>query len=52
MMMKKLDKKDAEYTINLATIEGDGSFPMPQMSERQFLQKTTPKKLIKSWTPK
>jgi predicted RNA-binding Zn-ribbon protein involved in translation (DUF1610 family) len=30
MMMKKLDKKDAEYTINLVTIEGDGSFPCPK----------------------
>lgn len=30
MMMKKLDKKDLEYTINLATIEGDGSFPCPK----------------------
>jgi hypothetical protein len=30
MMMKKLDKKDAEYTIDLATIEGDGSFPCPK----------------------
>ncbi len=29
-MMKKLDKKDVEYTINLATIEGDGSFPCPK----------------------
>jgi predicted RNA-binding Zn-ribbon protein involved in translation (DUF1610 family) len=30
MMMKKLDQKDAEYTINLAAIEGDGSFPCPK----------------------
>jgi predicted RNA-binding Zn-ribbon protein involved in translation (DUF1610 family) len=30
MMMKKLDKKDSVYTINLAIIEGDGSFPCPK----------------------
>ncbi|MGD0070403.1 MAG: hypothetical protein ABSB71_02445 [Candidatus Bathyarchaeia archaeon] len=30
MMMKKLDKKDSAYTINLAIIEGDGSFPCPK----------------------
>lgn len=29
-MMKKLDKKDSIYTINLALIEGDGSFPCPK----------------------
>ncbi len=29
MMMKKLDKKDVDYTVNLATIKGDGSFPCP-----------------------
>jgi predicted RNA-binding Zn-ribbon protein involved in translation (DUF1610 family) len=30
MMMKKPDKKDSAYTINLAIIEGDGSFPCPK----------------------
>jgi predicted RNA-binding Zn-ribbon protein involved in translation (DUF1610 family) len=30
MMMKKLAKKDPEYEINLAKIDGDGSFPCPQ----------------------
>jgi predicted RNA-binding Zn-ribbon protein involved in translation (DUF1610 family) len=30
MMMKKLAKKDPEYKIDLATIEGDGSFPCPK----------------------
>ena len=30
MMMKKLDKKTSEYTINLAAIEGDGSFQCPK----------------------
>ena len=30
MMMKKLDKKDSEYKINLAKIEGDGSFQCPK----------------------
>ncbi len=30
MMMKKPDKKDSAYTINLAIIEGDGSFPCPE----------------------
>ena len=30
MLMKKLDKKNSEYTINLAAIEGDGSFPCPK----------------------
>jgi predicted RNA-binding Zn-ribbon protein involved in translation (DUF1610 family) len=29
MMMKKLEKK-CEHSINLASIEGDGSFPCPQ----------------------
>ena len=29
-MMKKLDKKETEYTINLAAVEGDGSFPCPK----------------------
>ena len=29
-MMKKLRKRESEYTINLATIEGDGSFPCPK----------------------
>jgi predicted RNA-binding Zn-ribbon protein involved in translation (DUF1610 family) len=30
MMMKKLNKKEMEYKINLASIEGDGSFPCPK----------------------
>ena len=30
MMTKKLDKKDSVYTIDLAIIEGDGSFPCPK----------------------
>jgi predicted RNA-binding Zn-ribbon protein involved in translation (DUF1610 family) len=30
MMMKKLAKKDPDYEINLATIDGDGSFPCPK----------------------
>jgi predicted RNA-binding Zn-ribbon protein involved in translation (DUF1610 family) len=30
MMMRKLDKKESEYTINLVTIEGDGSFQCPK----------------------
>jgi hypothetical protein len=30
MMMKKLDKKSPEYTINLVAIEGEGSFPCPK----------------------
>ncbi len=30
MMMRKLDKQDPEYTINLALIEGDGSFQCPK----------------------
>jgi uncharacterized protein with PIN domain len=30
MMMKKLDKKDAQYTINLVAIEGEGAFPCPK----------------------
>ena len=29
MMMKKLAKKDSQYTVNLVAIEGDGSFPCP-----------------------
>jgi predicted RNA-binding Zn-ribbon protein involved in translation (DUF1610 family) len=29
MMMKKLEKKDSEYKIDLASVEGDGSFPCP-----------------------
>ena len=29
-MMKKLEKKDTEYTINLSSIESDGSFPCPK----------------------
>jgi len=29
-MMKKLDKKALAYTINLASIEGDGSFQCPK----------------------
>jgi len=29
-MMKKLAKKEAEYTINLVAIEGDGAFPCPK----------------------
>jgi predicted RNA-binding Zn-ribbon protein involved in translation (DUF1610 family) len=29
MMMKKLDKK-CEQTINLTSVEGDGSFPCPR----------------------
>ena len=29
-MMKKLDKKSAQYTINLVAIEGEGSFPCPK----------------------
>lgn len=31
-MMKKLQKKESEYTINLAAIEGDGSFACPKCS--------------------
>jgi predicted RNA-binding Zn-ribbon protein involved in translation (DUF1610 family) len=31
MMMKRLQKKEeAEFEINLAAIEGDGSFPCPK----------------------
>jgi len=30
MMMKKLEKQNAAYTINLATIEEDGSFQCPK----------------------
>ena len=30
MMMKKLDKKASVYKINLATVEGDGSFQCPK----------------------
>jgi hypothetical protein len=30
MMMKKLDKKSFEYTINLVAIEGEGPFPCPK----------------------
>ncbi len=30
MMMKKLDKKETEYTINQASIAADGSFPCPK----------------------
>ncbi len=29
-MMKKLDKKATAYKIDLAAIEGDGSFPCPK----------------------
>jgi hypothetical protein len=29
-MMNKLDKKQAEYTIDLTAIEGDGSFQCPK----------------------
>ena len=29
-MMKKAQSKDAEYTINLVAIEGDGSFQCPK----------------------
>lgn len=28
--MKKLDKKESIYNINIATVEGDGSFPCPK----------------------
>jgi len=28
--MKKLDKKNAQYTINLVAIEGEGAFPCPK----------------------
>lgn len=30
MMLKKLDKKSVQYTINLVAIEGDGAFPCPK----------------------
>jgi predicted RNA-binding Zn-ribbon protein involved in translation (DUF1610 family) len=30
MMMRKLENKDMEFTINLASVEGDGSFPCPK----------------------
>jgi len=30
MMMKKLQNKEPAYTINLAAIEGDGSFTCPK----------------------
>lgn len=30
MMMKKLSKRESEYTVNIVTIEGDGSFPCPK----------------------
>lgn len=30
MMMKKLEKKDAQYEIDLVAIEGDGSFQCPK----------------------
>jgi ribosomal protein S27AE len=30
MMMKKLEKQESAYTINLAAIEGDGSFQCPK----------------------
>jgi predicted RNA-binding Zn-ribbon protein involved in translation (DUF1610 family) len=30
MVMKKLEKKDAEFKIDLASVEGDGSFPCPK----------------------
>ncbi len=30
MMMKKLDKKPLEFNIDLALIEGDGSFQCPK----------------------
>jgi len=29
-MMKKPEKKNIQYTINLVTIEGDGAFPCPK----------------------
>jgi predicted RNA-binding Zn-ribbon protein involved in translation (DUF1610 family) len=29
MMMKKLEKKNPEYKIDLTAIEGEGSFPCP-----------------------
>jgi predicted RNA-binding Zn-ribbon protein involved in translation (DUF1610 family) len=30
MMMKKLQNKEPAYTVNLAAIEGDGSFACPK----------------------
>jgi len=30
MMMKKPEKKNSSYTINLVAIEGDGAFPCPK----------------------
>jgi predicted RNA-binding Zn-ribbon protein involved in translation (DUF1610 family) len=30
MMMKKLDKKASEFQIDLASVEGDGSFKCPK----------------------
>jgi hypothetical protein len=30
MMVKKLEKKASTYTINMATLEGDGSFQCPR----------------------
>ncbi len=30
MMMKKLSKRESEYTVNLETLEDDGSFPCPK----------------------
>ena len=30
MMMKKLDKKASAYKIDLASLEGDGSFECPK----------------------
>lgn len=30
MMMKKLEKKSVEYKIDLAAVEGDGSFVCPK----------------------
>jgi hypothetical protein len=34
MMIKKLEKKSLEYTIDLARIEGDGSFPCPKCGKQ------------------
>ena len=28
--MKKLSKRESEYTVNIVAIEGDGSFPCPK----------------------
>ena len=30
MMMKKLDKKDSAFKIDLASVDGDGSFQCPK----------------------